>query len=314
MRKSSQNLIILALIFISFCVFLIGKWYSINRSVEDSTTIPTQELIPNADLYHQEINSNLNNKSDTYVNWDNNFSFKIPSSWKAALSDNKTSMYELSCPSCGGSTHGVSVSYFTNKQGTPIDSYIPQVDKYANMGRIKPFESSNAQIVTRVDRQAPGAGDGQNAYIADKAYTKLVSIYCSLCSDNEMNAIITSFSFDTSVIDLLPTLFPSINWQNTNNSHDSKEGITAVSEMGNSDGVYDSTELITKLHSIGWSTMLPDGASGPFTSYDRLSKQINGVDKVLKIIIENTTMTRDYGDKQPPTLCPCINKITVSHE
>lgn len=79
---------------------------------------------------------------------------------------------------------------------------------------------------------------------------------------------------------------------------------------------YDISDLLSdqsKLTELGWTEDLPKGASGPLTSIIDYHKTINGVDKILRFVIENT----DYASSTNPSdngtkiKCPCVNKITV---
>lgn len=65
-----------------------------------------------------------------------------------------------------------------------------------------------------------------------------------------------------------------------------------------------------KLSALGWELLLPTGASGPFTSLSKYSKDINGVSKILTIFIENSDYTRSPLDQK----CPCMNIIEVFQE
>lgn len=79
---------------------------------------------------------------------------------------------------------------------------------------------------------------------------------------------------------------------------------------------YDISDLLhdkSKLTELGWSKTPPKGASGPLTRITDYHKTINGVDKILRFVIENTdfSSSANPSDLGTKVKCPCVNKITV---
>ena len=168
---------------------------SVTSSNKD-TYLEEKNKIIKAGLYIPSINDKYSDTWTAYINWDYNFSFLFPAKWRVDLSDDHMSIKSLMCRGCGGGFSGISITYKQNENKQPINEYISKLRHDMAINNIELYKTKNNNITVYVDRQTPGAGPGQTAFIANTKGVDVVEVYCGDCSNTEMNNIISSFDFE----------------------------------------------------------------------------------------------------------------------
>jgi hypothetical protein len=156
-----------------------------------------ENKVINAGLYIPTINDKYSDTWTAYINWEYNFSFLFPAKWQIDLSDDHMQVRGLTCRGCAGGFLGVGVIYEQNENKLPINEYISKLHSDGTISsELELYKTKNTNLTVYVDRQTPGAGSGQTAFIANNKGTDVVELYCGNCSDTEMNNIISSFDFE----------------------------------------------------------------------------------------------------------------------
>jgi len=155
-----------------------------------------QNIVVHGGIFIPRIGESLDRSWIAYTNWDYGFTFLFPSAWQVDVSDDHMAINRLICLRCAGGVFGIQLKYHKNEQNQPIDQFIFGLNQHLQPNKPTVFETENKEVVAYVDRQTPGAGPGQTAFIAKKDGISLIELYCGDCTDEELNNIVKSFYFD----------------------------------------------------------------------------------------------------------------------
>lgn len=136
--------------------------------------------------------------------------------------------------------------------------------------------------------------------------------------DSLVNTPTPSTVSETIVTSVIDQWIPKVKWDkasaDTSFSNFKNADVKGVSRKGtilnpDKDGnpfnIEDLLPNVDKeLENLGWKSSLPVGASGPNVRLSTYYKNINGIQKILKVEIE----------VNPEVKCPCVNTITVFQE
>jgi eight-cysteine-cluster-containing protein len=130
----------------------------------------------------------------TYKSTRSGFSMRYPSNW---IEDTTTTDYEIYAytPHPGGSgLDGMSIRIMENPRSLPLEEFLKQEknNQFSSNNFIKETSTLGIPLEWMIDRNAPGAGGGQETLIAHG--TKVIVFYCGNCNDQLTNQILSSFT------------------------------------------------------------------------------------------------------------------------
>lgn len=156
-----------------------------------------------AELFIPFSDSKLGEKWTAYVNWDYDISFLFPASWRVDLLDDHLTINRLTgCRGCGGGGFmGIRISYYKNVNNLSLEKLFPYTswDKQTYVPfseKTYLYRVKNDKITVYIERETPGAGSGQTAFISNNKDNSAVQLYCGGCNDSEMNDIVSTFDFE----------------------------------------------------------------------------------------------------------------------
>jgi hypothetical protein len=188
----SKTLAMLLFIALPFIGFQMGREYQkkITPPIADTNIVSVPTQSPNANW-------------KTYTSKDKSFSFQYPASWKEDLNEPGSEVV-LSAPprpecapphACGGGLDGLSVSIHANPNTVSLQSFIK--DDKLNMFHLSHFVKNASTFGISydwiIDRDAPGAGSGQQVLIAYGS--KVIDLYCGSCSNETIDQNLSTIKF-----------------------------------------------------------------------------------------------------------------------
>lgn len=201
-------IIAILLIFILFLLGFILFYANQYSSCKKQTSLATEPVISpspaakqnamiKAGLYIPYINGDYSEAWTAYMNYDYNFSFLFPAKWKVDLSDDHMKIERLACYGCAGGFSGIAIDYDKNENKISLKDYISKLDLwYMTVENLESFNTKNPNVIALIERQTPGAGPGQTAYIINNTTKEIVELYCGGCTDMVVDDILSSFDFE----------------------------------------------------------------------------------------------------------------------
>ncbi|MBD3279165.1 MAG: hypothetical protein GF390_00455 [Candidatus Pacebacteria bacterium] len=125
-----------------------------------------------------------------YNNYDYNFSFQFPPEWYPSCDKTKLQPHsELG----GGGFIGLNIDILEKSHQTSLKDFLLE-NKYVNKNSLETYKLTNSEEIY-IERQTPGAGPGQTAYVSDGR--KVIKFYCGNCNNELLETILSTFSFNT---------------------------------------------------------------------------------------------------------------------